>query len=154
MSTTDEPQKVLETDARFPSGPWMGYFLQWQRQIRTELTLTFCNGIMTGAGGDFVGAFVVKGRYQTSDGKCWWTKQYLGLHQVAYSGWSEGQGIWGLWDIRGIGRGGFRIWPKGLEQDEELRLEEPIPEAELDFAEELFPLSIAGTRRLVLDVSL
>src|SRR5262249_52341192 len=67
-------------------------------------------------------------RYQTADGKCWWTKCYLGKHEVAYQGWSEGRGIWGLWEIPRIGRGGFHIWPKGLEDDSSLHAERHAPE--------------------------
>src|SRR5262249_16486463 len=107
MPTPGDGQKNLETHDPFPSGPWLAYFLQWKRQSRTELALTFSDGIITGTGGDRVGQFVVRGRYQTSDGKCWWTKRYLGMHAVTYQGWSEGQGIWGLWEIPSIGRGGF-----------------------------------------------
>src|SRR6516162_9061862 len=129
MPHDEDPAPSRETDDRFRSGPWSGYFLQFNVQSRTELALTFANGAISGIGGDWVGSFVIRGRYQTSDGKCWWTKRYLGKHEVAYQGWSEGRGIWGLWEIPRIGRGGFRIWPKGLEECESLHAGFEAPES-------------------------
>jgi hypothetical protein len=40
-----------ETDPRFPSGPWTGYFLQKEipGKHTMELRLTFRNGEMTGS---------------------------------------------------------------------------------------------------------
>ena len=55
--STEQPAGV-ETDPRFPSGPWTGFFLQ--RAIpgrhRMELRLTFHGGVMEGEGRDRVGA--------------------------------------------------------------------------------------------------
>jgi hypothetical protein len=135
MPVSGDAEKNFETDDRFPSGPWVGYFLQFKTQSRTELALTFSDGIITGTGGDRVGPFVVRGRYQTSDGKCWWTKHYLGKHDVAYQGWSEGQGIWGLWEIRLLCRGGFHIWPSGLAAMQELHAEREAPKTLVRFDE-------------------
>jgi hypothetical protein len=134
----EDKKPSFETDDRFPSGPWVGYFLQFDVQSRTELALTFADGVISGTGGDWVGSFVIHGRYQTSDGKCWWTKRYLGKHEVAYQGWSECRGIWGRWEIPRIGRGGFHIWPKGLEEADVLRAEHEAPEAIAWFDEEPF----------------
>ena len=114
---TEQPP-TLETDPRFPSGPWTGFFLQ--RSIpgkhRMELRLTFQMEYMTGEGRDWVGEFLLKGRYSLADGKCYWTKKYLGKHDVFYEGFNEGKGIWGVWQINISGvsvRGGFHIWPEG-----------------------------------------
>src|SRR6185312_13642181 len=78
----------VEPDGRFPSGPWTGYFLQpplpgkqWM-----ELLLTFREGAVRGEGRDWVGDFLVDGRYQVDDGKCWWTKAYVKKHSIAYEG--------------------------------------------------------------------
>ena len=92
---------ILETDPRFPSGPWTGFFLQKSLPGRhlMEFRLTFRNGAMTGEGRDWVGPFLVKGRYDLADGKCHWTKRYLGKHDVFYQGFNEGKGIWGVWEI-------------------------------------------------------
>jgi hypothetical protein len=67
---------------------------------------------MTGAGNDEVGRFVVKGQYDTQSLECWWTKTYVGAHEVFYRGFREGKGIWGTWEITVHDRGGFHIWPK------------------------------------------
>ena len=110
----------LETDPRFPSGPWTGFFLQRTHpgRHRMELRLTFRNGAMTGEGRDWVGEFLVKGQYNLSDGKCHWSKKYVGKHDVFYQGFNEGKGIWGMWEIALAGhgvvaKGGFHIWPEG-----------------------------------------
>lgn len=39
-------------------------------------------------------------------------------HDVFYKGFREGKGIWGTWEIRKVGRGGFHIWPLGGDGDE------------------------------------
>ena len=73
-----------------------------------------------GDGRDWVGPFTVGGRYSVEDGKCFWTKHYLGRHNVLYQGYNEGKGIWGTWEIpptENLGlnwRGGFHIWPEGM----------------------------------------
>jgi hypothetical protein len=110
-----------ETDPRFPSGPWVGFFLQPLIPGRhaMELGLVFSNGQMTGEGRDWVGKFIIRGRYDVQDGKCHWTKRYLSRHDVFYQGYNEGKGIWGVWEIpesesSGHQRGGFHIWPEGM----------------------------------------
>ena len=114
----------LETDPRFPSGRWTGFFLQAQGpnpgKHQMELLLTFRQGSMAGEGRGWVGKFIIKGRYATGDGKCHWSKRYLGKHDVFYQGYNEGKGIWGTWEIppaQNMGmlfRGGFHIWPEGM----------------------------------------
>ncbi len=133
----------LETDPRFPSGPWIGFFLQPIIPGRhlMELHLTFLQGTLSGEGRDWVGSFVIRGRYHLADGKCHWTKKYLGKHDVFYQGFNEGKGIWGTWEIPAaqnggqVWRGGFHIWPESLgdptrpelseEADLPIRVEEP-----------------------------
>jgi len=140
-------QLDLETDPGFPSGPWTGFFLQ--RLIpgrhRMELHLKFRQGGLTGEGRDWVGQFVIRGRYTLEDGRCHWTKRYLGKHDVFYNGFNEGKGIWGTWEIPATQafpaqRGGFHIWPEGMhiEDDEVLSeaAELPAPE-EVSFQEPL-----------------
>jgi hypothetical protein len=111
---------VLETDPRFPSGPWTGFFLQKLLPGRhvMELRLTFREGVMEGEGRDRVGHFLIRGRYGVADGRCHWTKRYLGKHDVFYKGFNEGKGIWGVWEIPSEPpynqRGGFHIWPEGM----------------------------------------
>jgi len=134
--TADQPP-TLETDPRFPSGPWTGFFLQKSIPGKhlMELRLNFQAGNMTGEGRDWVGEFVVKGQYNLADGKCYWTKKYLGKHDVFYQGYNEGKGIWGVWEIGTLMRGGFHIWPEGLQDPtSEYLVEEadlPAPQEEL-----------------------
>ncbi len=118
--TNPEPEP-LETDPRFPSGPWTGFFLQplVPGRHRMELALTFRAGLLRGEGRDWVGKFVLRGRYSVADGRCHWTKRYLSRHDVYYKGYGEGKGIWGVWEIpdseiSGHQRGGFHIWPEGM----------------------------------------
>jgi hypothetical protein len=119
--STIEPG-LPETDPRFPSGRWTGFFLQPQLpgKHQMELLLTFRQGLVNGEGRDRVGAFTIRGRYSLEDGKCTWTKHYIGRHDVFYSGYGEERGIWGKWDIpaeqnRGLHwHGGFFIWPEGM----------------------------------------
>jgi hypothetical protein len=113
------PSINLETDPRFPTGPWTGFFLQPQLPGRhmMELHLTFSSGTLTGEGRDWVGKFILRGRYSVADGQCHWTKRYLGKHDVFYKGYNEGKGIWGTWEINHLGghwHGGFHIWPEGI----------------------------------------
>ncbi len=107
-----------ETDPRFPSGAWVGYFLQkWPPLGRQamELSLTFRDGNITGEGRDIIGTFSLCGHYQLEDGRCDWVKQYHERHAVQYRGFNEGKGIWGVWQIPKDGlKGGFQIWPKGM----------------------------------------
>lgn len=124
-----EPASDLETDPRFPSGEWEGFFLQ--REIvpgrhGMELTLTFRKGSVHGEGRDRVGNFLIRGRYSVEDGKCHWTKRYLRKHDVAYVGYNEGKGIWGTWEVE-IFRGGFQIWPKGMGDPTQRRLRATAP---------------------------
>jgi len=120
----------LESDPRFPSGPWCGFFLMSHLPGRhqMELQLTFRRGMMTGEGRDLIGPFLIRGRYQTDDGQCWWTKRYLGKHDVAYKGYNEGKGIWGLWEIPPSWKGGFHIWPEGMGDPTRPKLSESIDE--------------------------
>ena len=122
----------LETDPRFPSGPWIGYYLQGRQRSRMEMRLTFGKGVMTGEGRDVIGRFSFRGRYSVEDGTCHWIKHYHGQHDVFYRGYDEGKGIWGVWEIT-MGafsaRGGFHIWPEGMAVDD---AEVLAAEADLD----------------------
>jgi hypothetical protein len=117
---------MLETDPRFPSGPWTGFFLQYWLPGRhnTDLELTAADGRLTGTGRDWVGPYTMDGTYNLATGHCEWTKQYLGKHRILYRGMSDGHGIWGVWEIRILGgfyrdKGGFHIWPEGSDASEE-----------------------------------
>ncbi len=145
------PAKPLaEPDDRFPSGPWAGFFL-WPAvpgRHAMELRLTFREGVMSGEGRDRCGEFLVRGRYQTKDGKCWWTKKYLGKHDVFYEGFNEGRGIWGNWEIPRDSRGGFHIWPEAMGDPTLKKLEAeadvPVPVPEPEAVPELVTAGAGG----------
>lgn len=131
--------RTPETDPRFPSGKWTGFFLQPSVPGKhlMELLLDFGEGEVTGEGRDWVGEFILRGRYFVEDGKCYWTKRYLSKHDVFYQGFNEGKGIWGTWDIPADGhggpwRGGFHIWPEGMGDptNSHLTAEADLPVAE------------------------
>lgn len=137
--STPKPED-LETDPRFPSGPWKGYFLDARVRGRhwMELRLTFSRGTLTGEGRDRVGQFLIRGRYTVEDGRCHWSKRYVRGHDVFYNGFNEGKGIWGNWEIPpeqgGPARGGFHIWPEGIPDPTQPQLAEA---AELPGAREV-----------------
>jgi len=118
MPRSDETPVV--EDPRFPSGPWIGFYNYGPGgiRVRQELDLTFRRLRLAGDGFDAeVGSFIIRGGYDPSRDKVWWTKTYPGSHEVHYDGYRDGKGIWGIWEIRGVGRGGFHIWPRALGED-------------------------------------
>lgn len=107
-------------DHDFPSGPWIGFYVYStarQNRHRMDLGLTFANGVISGEGTDDIDKFVLRGRYETKSKQVYWTKTYLGAHDVYYKGFREGRGIWGTWEIGRAERGGFHIWPLALGTD-------------------------------------
>jgi hypothetical protein len=152
-------QPNLETDPRFPSGPWTGYFLQRLVPGRhlMELGLTFRQGEMTGEGRDWVGDFIVRGRYDLADGRCHFTKRYLAKHDVFYQGFNEGKGIWGTWEIARRPdqihqKGGFHIWPVGMADPTGSSLSEAAsPPMLLEEMPELKPSEMAPTGERILE---
>jgi hypothetical protein len=112
-----------------------------RQRNQMELLLAFRQGVMTGEGRDFIGEFLIRGKYNLDDGKCHWTKRYVGKHDVAYKGYNEGKGIWGLWEIPPSSQGGFHIWPEAMGDPSSPHLEEaietpaettPTPEVEVE----------------------
>ena len=95
-----------------------------------DLLLTFANGNMSGDGVDDVGQFLIKGRYDAASRECYWTKTYVGAHDVFYRGFREGKGIGGTWEITIQYHGGFHIWPRqageGEARTETAAMEEPV----------------------------
>ena len=119
------------SESLFPSGPWTGFYnyLPGDRH-RMDLQLTFSNGNMSGDGADDIGRFFIKGRYDATNRECYWTKTYVGAHDVFYRGFREGKGIWGTWEITIQFHGGFHIWPRqagaGEATAEVVASEEPV----------------------------
>jgi hypothetical protein len=107
----------LETDPRFPSGDWAGFWLQrgtYDGRQAMKLSLTFALGKVYGSGSDHLGDFTLTGRYDAATGKVTLHKQYAGEHLVLYEGWAEsGKGIWGVWKIEGK-KDGFHLWPSTM----------------------------------------
>src|SRR5262245_24478749 len=94
-----------------------------------DLHLDFAQGNISGDGNDDIGRLLIKGRYDVQTRECYWTKRYLGAHDVFYEGYREGKGIWGSWEIGAFAHGGFHIWPKsaGEGQTEAEVIEQPAP---------------------------
>lgn len=132
FSNTPDDNAPPETDGRFPSGPWRGFFLQSHirpGRYEMDLHLTFSGGKIGGEGRDFVGPFRIRGSYDLETGICTWHKSYDGAHGVSYRGFNEGKGIWGTWEIPPGYRGGFQIWPSawGIGGLPPLSTEEDLP---------------------------
>ena len=119
---------TVETDERFPSGPWTGFFLQPGTPERhwMDLDLVFRDGVMAGAGRDRVGKFSVTGRYHLDNGRAYWSKTYVAQHTIAYTGYNEGKGIWGTWEYQSNWRGGFHIWPVAMGDPTQQKLTEAV----------------------------
>jgi hypothetical protein len=100
-----------------------------------DMDLTFSNGNLSGSGSDDVGRFLMKGRYDEASSECYWTKSYVGAHDVFYRGYREGKGIWGRWEIHSSFHGGFYIWPKSAGECEQ----DAVREAESE------PVEAVGT---------
>jgi hypothetical protein len=130
-----ENDELRESDGRFPSGRWVGYWVQESRRGRMQLDLTFGNGRLFGDGRDWVGDFVLSGGYDPSTGKVSMHKAYLGCHGVDYDGRAGATGIRGTWQIVDPQTGAidstgpFHIWPAGSGGGVErsLQAEAPAP---------------------------
>jgi hypothetical protein len=114
----------------FPSGPWTGFYnYRPGERHRMDLQLTFRAGRVSGDGIDDIGRFMIRGRYDAGTRECYWTKSYVGAHDVFYRGFREGKGIWGTWEITILDHGGFQIWPERAgereEQTESVEANEP-----------------------------
>src|SRR5260370_41690359 len=93
------PAPPAESAPRFPSGPWLGFFLMAHLPGRhmMELHLNFHQAVMKGEGRDMIVPFLIRGKYNLADGKRRWTKRYVGKHDLAYHRYNEGKGFWCLW---------------------------------------------------------
>lgn len=126
----DEIEETAESDSRFPSGEWVGFWVQrslyGNDRKRVEFTLRFANGEVTGQGRDFIDQCVIRGRYDVKSGEVTFQKRHVNLrYDVFYRGFAEQvkKGIWGVWELPSD-RDGFHIWPKGIADPTVDRLEE------------------------------
>jgi len=118
-----------ETDSRFPSGPWFGFYRQDGEQSRQRFSLTFRDGRITGGGTDPVSPFRVDGTYDVASGAVRITKSYM-QYKVYYNGSNDGDGICGLWEIPSgftTDSGEFHIWPDELAMEQSRRIEATAP---------------------------
>jgi hypothetical protein len=69
------------------------------------VTALFCDGV------DDVAPFVITGRFDVATNAAYWTKAYVGMHTVEYSGLYCQRAICGDWTWMGHS-GGFWIWPE------------------------------------------
>ncbi len=126
----------MEVDNRLPTGEWNGFYIESHQPRRgwMHLYMSFQDGKIKGEGTDYVGPWVAHGDYDTETGICSWVKQYLQKHSVTYSGRIGENGITGQWEISYV-TGEFHIWPKGMNNLNELYLHEdltqPAPSVEL-----------------------
>ena len=119
--------RVIVVEDDFTSGPWTGFYTYSDsRRERMDLSLTFKQGVVTGSGTDPIGPFTIQGRYDAESNEIHWTKTYLGRHDVFYKGCRDNRGIWGTWELRLAGRGGFHIWPKGQGEGETFHAEADV----------------------------
>ena len=128
-----EPRPGAETDPRFPSGRWVGFWLQRHMPGRQYMSfdLAFADGRVSGVGADCIGDFAFSGHYDLANGTLVLLKQYRGAHLVEYEGRNEddGQWVWGVWTIRGMDQGGFHLWPDGEDDPTQrhLKREQDLP---------------------------
>jgi hypothetical protein len=119
-----DKQPAVETDSRFPSGPWVGFWIQrgWGKH-QMSLSLAFVNGRVIGYGRDVVGRFDFSGMYDLKTRCVRMVKQYERAHRVGYNGANQNDGmwVWGMWTV-GEDRGGFHIWPEGEDDPTQRRL--------------------------------
>lgn len=115
-----------------PSGRWAGYYLYGHggSRHRMKLTLAFTgNGAIDGDGVDDVAPFVITGQFDLATSVASWTKAYVGMHKVEYSGLYCRRAICGDWTLMSHS-GGFWIWPESETDWEQVaegvEIEEPV----------------------------
>ena len=120
----------MESNNRLPTGEWNGFYLEniQPRRGWMHLYMSFADGKIKGEGTDYVGPWVLQGEYDLDSGNCSWIKQYLGKHQVVYSGKIGENGIMGHWEISFI-TGEFHIWPKSMSNLNELYLADDLSQS-------------------------
>lgn len=129
----------MSDDTSNQTGIWRGYYLYAPggRRHAMSLELAFTNGAVRGSGDDDVGAFTIRGGFDPAGVRVWWTKRYLGAHDVHYEGVRDGDGgrvVYGGWSIAGDASGGFRIWRGTIPVDAAIEVEAESQVVEVDDA--------------------
>ncbi len=111
--------KNLETHKFLPSGEWEGFYCYTHSTTKHKMAihLTFKKGKVSGSGTDDVNYFSWKGNYDLEAFVITMVKTYPS-HTVNYKGDIDENGIWGSWNIGAHSSGGFHIWPKKQNADE------------------------------------
>jgi hypothetical protein len=113
-----------------PSGSWRGYYLYGHGGLkhRMNLNLTFMiDGRIEGEGADDIARFAIDGRFDCEASTATWTKAYVSMHTVEYSGIYCQRTICGDWYLGGA-TGGFWIWPHSLAESEFAGEQETVDE--------------------------
>ena len=115
-----DDERCNETDPRFPSGQWQGFYVQSGTKHPMSAQLRFRRGRISGDGMDGVGGFRMAGTYNLDGGQVTLRKHYFAQHMVVYIG-NGGplRSLQGRWDLRADGLCGFwRLWPVDADDDE------------------------------------
>lgn len=75
------------------------------------------DGRIKGEGIDDIARFEIDGIFDPTISSASWTKAYVGMHRVEYSGLYCGRTICGDWSLAGL-TGGFWIWPASTPRGE------------------------------------
>jgi hypothetical protein len=92
-----------------------------------RLCLSFTpDGRISGDGIDDVAPFTIRGSFDRLTNTANWTKSYVRMHSVEYSGLYDGRSICGDWTLI-VATGSFWIWPGTIEINEALEEEIEVP---------------------------
>ncbi len=127
---------MAEQHKYFPSGIWDGFYLYGSGPASTRhemyFHLNFSAGQVSGSGSDDVGTFTWSGNYNVKTYAVELVKSYA-THRVFYRGMADENGIYGQWSIPAFTSGGFHLWPRtGQEEEEEVA--EEVAAISLTFA--------------------
>lgn len=118
----------LESHQFLPSGEWEGFYCysHSSAQHKMSIQLSFKKGKVYGSGTDDINYFSWKGNYNLQSFIIEMIKTYPS-HTVDYKGNIDENGIWGMWNIGSNCKGGFHIWPKKQNSNEnEASLKEEV----------------------------
>jgi len=104
-------KELPETDPRFVSGRWIGFYLQPQihyGRCWMQLFLRFSEGKIQGDGRDIAGSFFLRGKYNLESAEVWFHKTYNDWH-VYYKGRYARKAISGIWYLP-VDSGDFVVW--------------------------------------------